>query len=81
MEETSCAKDGHHTACTQHPWCGALGNPGAPGENRVVSVHVGYAVGDFHGVLDNDLFVPKNWADGPAVFINNAGDSFPVTGG
>jgi hypothetical protein len=58
VEETSCAKDGHNTACTQRPWCGALGNPGAPG------------------------FVPKSCADGPAVFIiNNAGDSFTVTGG
>ena len=83
VEETSCAKDGHHTACTQRPWCGALGNPGALGANFVVSVHMGYAVGDFHGVLAPGApgSVPKSCADGPAVFINNAGDSFTVTGG
>jgi SRSO17 transposase len=31
----------------------------------VVSVHTGYAVGNFHCVLDSDLFVPKAWADDP----------------
>jgi SRSO17 transposase len=31
----------------------------------VVSVHTGYAVGNFHCVLDSDLFVPEDWADDP----------------
>jgi len=35
-------------------------------ENCVVSVHVGYTVGDFHCVLDSDLFVPESWANHPA---------------
>jgi SRSO17 transposase len=35
-------------------------------ENCVVSVHTGYAVGNFHCVLDSDLFVPEGWADDPA---------------
>lgn len=59
VDETACAKDGHHTACVQRQWCGSLGKM----ENCVVSVHVGYAVGDFHCVLDSDLFVPKSWAN------------------
>jgi len=61
LDETSSAKDGRHTACTQRQWCGSLGKI----ENCVVSVHTGYAVGDFHCVLDGDLFVPKSWASDP----------------
>jgi len=59
VDETACAKDGHHTACVQRQWCGSLGKM----ENCVVSVHVAYAVGDFHCVLDSDLFVPESWAN------------------
>ena len=62
IDETSSSKDGHHTACTQRQWCGSLGKK----ENCVVSVHVGYTVGDFHCVLDSDLFVPESWANHPA---------------
>lgn len=62
VDETGCEKDGDHTACTQRQWCGSLGKV----ENCVVSVHLGYAVGDFHCVLDGDLFVPRSWADDPA---------------
>jgi len=62
VDETSCPKDGSHTACTQRQWCGSLGKK----ENCVVSVHVGYTVGDFHCVLDSDLFVPESWANHPA---------------
>ena len=61
VDETGCGKDGRHTACVQRQWCGSLGKV----ENCVVSVHTGYAVGDFHCVLDNDLFVPQQWADDP----------------
>lgn len=61
IDETSLPKDGHHTACTQRQWCGSLGKT----ENCVVSVHVGYTVGDFHCVLDSDLFVPESWANDP----------------
>jgi len=59
VDETGCGKDGDHTACVQRQWCGSLGKV----ENCVVSVHTGYAVGNFHCVLDSDLFVPKDWAD------------------
>lgn len=61
VDETGMRKDGHHTACVQRQWCGSIGKV----ENSVVSVHTGYAVGDFHVVLDSDLFVPKSWANDP----------------
>ena len=61
IDETSCGKDGRHTACVQRQWCGSLGKV----ENCVVSVHTGYAVGGFHCVLDSDLFVSEDWADDP----------------
>jgi len=61
VDETGCDKDGRHTACVQRQWCGSLGKV----ENCVVSVHTGYAVGNFHCVLDSDLFVPQDWADDP----------------
>jgi SRSO17 transposase len=59
VDETGCGKDGRHTACVQRQWCGSLGKV----DNCVVSVHTGYAVGNFHCVLDSDLFVPEKWAD------------------
>ncbi|MCH7701857.1 MAG: IS701 family transposase [Planctomycetes bacterium] len=62
VDETGCGKDGRHTACVQRQWCGSLGKV----DNCVVSVHTGYAVGNFHCVLDSDLFVPQAWADDPA---------------
>lgn len=62
IDETSFPKDGHHTACTQRQWCGSLGKI----ENCVASVHLGYTVGDFHCLLDSDLFVPRSWANDPA---------------
>ena len=61
VDETGCGKDGSHTACVQRQWCGSLGKV----ENCVVSVHTGYAVGNFHCVLDSDLFVPEDWANDP----------------
>ncbi|MFQ5463802.1 MAG: transposase, partial [Phycisphaerae bacterium] len=61
IDETGCGKDGRHTACVQRQWCGSLGKV----DNCVVSVHTSYAVGNFHCVLDSDLFVPKSWADDP----------------
>ena len=61
IDETSCGKDGRHTACVQRQWCGSLGKV----ENCVVSVHTGYAVWGFHCVLDSDLFVSEDWADDP----------------
>ncbi len=59
VDETGCGKDGRHTACVQRQWCGSLGKV----DNCVVSVHTGYVVGNFHCVLDSDLFVPESWAN------------------
>jgi len=48
IDETSFAKKGDQTACVQRQHCGCLGKL----ENCVVSVHLGYAAGDFHTLLD-----------------------------
>lgn len=55
IDETSFAKKGTETACVQRQHCGSLGKI----ENCVVSVHLGYAAGDFHTLLDGELFLPK----------------------
>jgi len=55
IDETSFPKQGKHTACVQRQHCGARGKQ----DNCVVSVHLGYAAGDFHTLLDGDLYLPK----------------------
>lgn len=55
IDETSFAKKGDQTACVQRQHCGCLGKL----ENCVVSVHLGYAAGDFHTLLDGELFLPE----------------------
>jgi SRSO17 transposase len=55
IDETSFAKKGDKTACVQRQHCGAVGKL----ENCVVSVHLGYAAGDFHTLLDGELFLPE----------------------
>jgi len=55
IDETSFAKKGDKTACAQRQHCGCLGKL----ENCVVSVHLGYAAGDFHTLLDGTLFLPE----------------------
>jgi SRSO17 transposase len=58
IDETSFAKQGNHTACVQRQYCGSRGKM----DNCVVAVHLGYAAGDFHTLLDGDLFLPeKTW--------------------
>ena len=58
IDETSFAKQGKHTACVQRQWCGSRGKK----DNCVVSVHLGYVAGDFHTLIDGDLFLPeKTW--------------------
>lgn len=61
VDETGCPKKGHHTATVQHQWCGRTGKV----DNCVVSVHLGYTVGEFHCLLDSDLFLPESWANDP----------------
>ena len=58
IDETSFHKQGNKTACVQRQWCGSRGKK----DNCVVSVHLGYVAGDFHTLIDGDLFLPeKMW--------------------
>lgn len=59
IDETSFAKKGDKTACVQRQHCGSLGKL----ENCVVSVHLGYAAGDFHTLLDGELYLPEQTWD------------------
>jgi len=61
VDETGSPKKGRHTAGVQRQWCGNRGKV----DNCVVSVHVGYTVGNFHSLLDSDLYLPRSWADDP----------------
>lgn len=58
FDETSDPKKGDKTPGVQKQWCGRLGKL----ENCLVTVHLGYAVEDFHGLLDGELFLPERWA-------------------
>ena len=59
IDETSCAKKGDKTPGVQRQWCGATGKK----DNCVTTVHLGYAVDDFHCLLDSELFLPESWAE------------------
>jgi len=56
FDETSFVKKGRKTAGVQRQHCGAVGKR----ENCVVSVHLGYAVDDFHTLLDGELYLPQH---------------------
>lgn len=58
FDETSDPKKGDKTPGVQKQWCGRLGKV----ENCLVTVHLGYAVEDFHCLLDGELFLPQSWA-------------------
>jgi len=62
IDETGHPKKGTHTAGVKRQWCGNTGKV----DNCVVSVHTGYAVGDFQCLLDSDVYLPKEWACDPA---------------
>jgi SRSO17 transposase len=55
IDEGSFHKQGKETACVQKQYCGSRGKL----ENCVVSVHLGYVAGDFHTLLDGELFLPE----------------------
>ncbi len=59
IDETSFPKQGNKTACVQRQHGGARGKM----DNCVVSVHLGYAAGDFHTLLDGELFLPEHTWD------------------
>ena len=55
VDETSHVKKGDKTAGVQRQYRGATGKK----DNCVVTVHLGYAAGDFHALLDGDLYLPE----------------------
>jgi SRSO17 transposase len=57
IDETSDPKKGDKTPGVQKQWCGRLGKT----ENCMVTVHLGFARGDFHCLLDGDLYLPESW--------------------
>ena len=62
IDESGHPKKGRHTAGVKRQWCGNTGKI----DNCVVSVHLGYVAGDFHCLLDSDLYLPQEWADDSA---------------
>jgi SRSO17 transposase len=60
IDESGHAKKGEKTAGVKRQWCGSLGKT----ENCVVSVHLGFVSGDFHALVDSDLYLPKGpWSE------------------
>lgn len=59
IDETSDVKKGTKTPGVQRQWCGTAGKK----ENCIVTVHLGYATGDFHCLLDGELFLPESWSE------------------
>lgn len=63
VDETSFVKKGDQTPGVQRQYCGATGKT----DNCVVTVHLGYVSGDFHTLIDSDLYLPeKSWYQDPA---------------
>ena len=59
IDETSFPKKGDKTAGVQRQYCGATGKT----DNCVVTVNLGYTAGDFHTLVDTDLYLPKETWD------------------
>lgn len=59
IDETSDPKKGDKTPGVQKQWCGRLGKT----ENCMVTVHLGFACGDFHCLIDGELFLPEDWSN------------------
>jgi len=59
IDETSDVKQGDKTPGVQRQWCGTRGKT----ENCIVTVHLAYATGDFHCLLDGDLYLPESWSE------------------
>jgi SRSO17 transposase len=57
IDETSDVKKGDKTPGVQKQWSGRLGKT----ENCIVTVHLGFTRGDFHCLLDGELFLPESW--------------------
>ena len=61
IDEQGDPKKGGKTAAVQRQWCGHSGKL----DNCVVAVHSSYVAGDFHCLIDSDLFLPQDWAQDP----------------
>jgi SRSO17 transposase len=61
IDETSDAKKGEWTAGVAPQYCGESGKI----DNCIVTVHLAYASGDFHALLDGELFLPECWNPNP----------------
>jgi len=59
IDETGDPKKGNKTPGVKRQWCGATGKI----DNCVVTVHLGYAAGDFHTLLGGELFLPAEWSE------------------
>lgn len=59
LDETGHPKKGGKTPGVQRQWCGNTGKK----DNCVVTVHLCYAAGNFHCLLDGELFLPQSWAE------------------
>jgi SRSO17 transposase len=57
IDETGWVKKGDRTPGVQRQYCGAVGKQ----ENCIITVHLGYAAGAFHCLLDGDLYLPDSW--------------------
>ena len=62
IDETGVPKKGTKTAGVQRQYCGAVGKI----ENSVMFVGLAYAAGDFHTLIDLELYLPKTWAEDTA---------------
>jgi SRSO17 transposase len=58
FDETGDPKKGNKTPGVKRQWCGATGKV----DNCVVTVHLSYAAGDFHTLLEGELFLPEDWS-------------------
>ena len=57
FDETSFVKKGTKTPGVQRQYCGTVGKK----ENCIVTVHLTYAIDNFHTLIDQDLFLPEVW--------------------
>ncbi len=57
IDETSFVKKGTKTPGVRRQYCGTLGKR----ENCIVTVHLAYAVDEFHTLIDQDSFLPEAW--------------------
>jgi len=55
IDETGFGKKGKKTVGVQRQWCGSTGKI----DNCVVTVHLGLVSGEFHTLVDGDLYLPE----------------------